>query len=167
MLVTFCFALAAGSLLFVIRELVRIPFKLPARASLSAVAAGLLLGLVSEVVMETVQSTPAIAVPSGTPIIDLKISAGKFSPASLDIPAGALLRIKNEDKSVYTLEGPGILGGDVPVDASSTTTVRPMKEPGAYTVFAEENAAMTLPVHVTGGAPVVTAGLHVVEDAWR
>jgi ZIP family zinc transporter len=155
-LVTFCYALAAGSLLYVVREILRIPFRVPARVSLSAVACGLLLGLITETVVESAQAVPATSNPN-TQTVEVRIAGGKFEPANLQIPSGANLRIVNSDRKVYTLEGATILRGDVPVDAGGSQTVRPTSEPGEYMIYAEEDAKMLLPVKVIGAGVTIAA----------
>ena len=162
LLVTFCYALAAGSLLYVIRELLRIPFGVSAKFSLSALTAGLLLGVVTETVVEAAQ-TPTVN--KSALSVQLTITGSKFSPAILEIPSGANLVINNKDAKQYTLEGAGILRGDVPVEASGSTTVKPLSEPGNYTIYVEEDPRMLLSTRVTGTAKTTSQALNIVQLA--
>ncbi len=124
-----------------------------------------MIGLVTETVVESVQASPQPLL-TGAPTVQLTIANGRFSPAPLHLPSGANLEIRNADSKAYTLEGPGILKGDVPVDAHGSQTVRAVCDPGTYTIYAEESPqTMTLPVAVSGASTTPAPSADTVKLA--
>jgi dye decolorizing peroxidase len=126
----------------------------PCILSLAALTLGVIIGpvLVSPAMRTLVGAvfSGPVTVVASSKRVDVKIAGGRFVPATLAIPVGATIVVQNEDPKPYTLEGAGILYGDVPVEPSSTRTVTPMGEPGAYSIVVEEDARMLLPVRVSG-----------------
>ena len=114
--------------------------------ALRIVVLGLVLTLVS-VGCRAVKSNPAVT---------LRISRGKLTPPALIIPAGAALIVQNDDAKVYTLEGAGVLSGDVPIEAKSTQTLQTLPEPGRYSLLMEEDPAQETAVTLTGVAKAST-----------
>lgn len=100
----------------------------------------------------------------------LRIQRGAFIPATLSFPAGATLVVQNDDDKTYTLEGAGVLSGDVPIEPKSTREVRPLTEPGSYTLNIEEDPTKELPITITpsaGGVPVAAPVEALVVRAHR
>ncbi|MBB6053830.1 Dyp-type peroxidase [Armatimonas rosea] len=102
--------------------------------------------------------------------IALRLQHGAFLPASLSFPAGATLNVQNDDDKTYTLEGAGILSGDVPIEPKSTREVSPLKEPGNYILNIEEDPTKELSVTITpsaGGVPTEALTEPLVRRAHR
>lgn len=165
-----CSALAMGVLLTAVQRLLQLTAELAPLRSLAALAVGVLLGpaLVSPAMKTVVGAVLAgpVTVAASDKRVEVKIAGGRFVPATLAIPAGAALIVKNEDAKTYTLEGAGILYGDVPIEPNSTRTVTPMGEPGAYTIIVEEVPHMGLPVRVSGGSTQPAVEMDTVARAF-
>ena len=99
--------------------------------------------------------------------VDVRIEGGRFLPAAIRVPRGATIRLTNADREAYTLEGPGVLRGDVAVEAGSVQTLVPRREGGRFVALLEERPESELSIAVEADESLVAPSADAPFDAAR
>lgn len=99
--------------------------------------------------------------------VDVRIEGGRFSPALIRVPRGATIRLTNTDRETYTLEGPGVLKGDVIVEPRSVQSLVPRREGGRFLALLEERPESELTIDVEADESQVEPSTEAPFDAAR
>ena len=148
-------SLATGSLVYVLRELLRIRLRaLSAVGVTSALAIGLFVAFGTELVVDVAQSGLARAGSSGPASVTMVFADNQVSPVSASLARGESIAIENGDAITLIFEGNGLFVGEVAVSPSSTVTVAATGREGEYRLVDERGLSAAATVIVTAGAPV-------------
>lgn len=129
-------SLAVGSLIYVTRELFRLPFPdLKATTAMLAVLVGFSLGIGTELAVEVGMAANRENI-SETAVMEIELGRPD-SPGSITVDAGSALKIENEGAEPLEIEGEGLFPGEVLVKPHGKATVRITGKPGEYTIHDE------------------------------
>lgn len=150
-------SLATGSLLYVIRELLRLRTDaLSAVGVATWLVLGLALGFGTEAWVEVAQSRVATAPPvagmAGMPGPVVRIANGTITPGQVAFTAGTPLQVMNADPSIYRLEGTGLLAQDIAAPPNGSVFLNYVPTPGRYHLIVEGHPEMTAVVTLLASA---------------
>ena len=101
------------------------------------------------------------------PIVEVHLAKGHFSPGKVHIPEKGRLKLINDDKVPYTVEGAGALPGDVIVPPHQERTVDLLPHPGRFHAIIEENPDAELVLEMAGDPEAASRNRPLPFDAAR
>lgn len=140
--------LAVGSLIYVVRELMRLRFaSLTPSGAMLALSIGLLFGIYTEIAVEAAtNSSRSGGVQNAIEIDFSRASAGK----SVSVPAGSHIVIKNSESTTLEFESDGLFPGEVFIKSGDRAPVTVTTKPGQYKIIIEDTDFAPIEVKVTG-----------------
>ena len=146
-------SLALGSLIYVTRELFRIPFKtLGAVGAMTAVAAGLFIGFGTELVAEVAQSRATSQAAGTTPGATVRFANKEANPAALTLARGSSLTIENGGNVPLVFEGNGMFVGEVVAPGGGSVAVKITGSEGRYSLVDERGQSAAATITVQSGS---------------
>lgn len=146
-------ALAAGSLVYVTRELLRIRFaQLPSAGAMTAVTLGLFLGFGTELVVDVGQSS--LGRSSALAAATVRFADMNAEPMSISITQGEALEIRNDAETALVFEGNGLFVGEVAVPPTGSVTVEATGPAGRYRLADERGMSGMAEVWLSPGTSV-------------
>lgn len=143
-------ALAAGSLVYVTRELFRIRFaQLPSAAAMTAVTLGLFVGFGTELIVDVGQAGLSRSVSVAAAAV--RFVDGTAEPASVSLTQGEALAIRNDGDATLIFEGNGLFVGEVAVSPAGSVTVDATGPAGEYRLVDERGISGTARVLLAPG----------------
>jgi ZIP family zinc transporter len=141
--------LAVGSLIYVVRELMRLRFaSLTPSGAMLALSIGLLFGIYTEIAVEAAtNSSRSGGVQNAIEIDFSRATAGK----SMTVPAGSHIVIKNSESTTLEFESDGLFPGEVFIKSGDRAPVTITTKPGQYKLIIEDSEFAPIDVKVTGG----------------
>jgi len=139
--------LAVGSLIYVVRELLRLRFaSLTPSGAMLALSIGLLFGVFTEIAVEAAtNSSRSGNVASAVEIDFSRAAAGK----TMSIPAGSQVLIKNAESTTLEFESDGLFSGELFVKSGDQAPVTITTRPGNYKLIVEDSDYAPIIVKVT------------------
>jgi len=140
--------LAVGSLIYVVRELLRLRFaSLTPSGAMLALSIGLLFGVFTEIAVEAAtNSSRSGGVTNAVEIDFSRASAGK----SMTLPAGSPIVIKNSESTTLEFESDGLFAGEVFIKSGDRAPLTITNKPGDYKIIIEDTDYAPIEVKVTG-----------------
>lgn len=141
--------LAVGSLIYVVRELLRLRFaSLTPSGAMLALSIGLLFGIYTEIAVEAATNSSRSANVQNAIEIDFsRATAGK----QMSVPAGSQIVIKNSESTTLEFESDGLFAGEVFLKAGYQAPVTVTNKPGDYKLIIEDTDFAPISVKVTQG----------------
>ncbi|MCC6981135.1 MAG: hypothetical protein IT343_22630, partial [Candidatus Melainabacteria bacterium] len=140
--------LAVGSLIYVVRELMRLRFaSLTPSGAMLALSIGLLFGVFTEIAVEAAtNSSRAGGVTNAVEIDFSRATAGK----AMSLPAGSNIVIKNSESTTLEFESDGLFPGEVFIKSGDRAPLTITTKPGDYKIIIEDTDYAPIDVKVTG-----------------
>lgn len=139
--------LAVGSLIYVVRELLRLRFaSLTPSGAMLALSIGLLFGIYTEIAVEAATNSSRSGNVQNAIEIDFsRATAGK----SMSVPAGCQVVIKNSESTTLEFESDGLFAGEVFLKSGEQAPVSVTNKPGDYRLIIEDTDFEPISVKVT------------------
>lgn len=140
--------LAVGSLIYVVRELLRLRFaSLTPSGAMLALSIGLLFGVYTEIAVEAAtNSSRSGGVRNAIEIDFSRATAGK----SMTVPASSQVVIKNSESTTLEFESDGLFPGELFIKSGDQAAVSITSKPGDYKIIIEDTEFAPIDVKVTG-----------------
>lgn len=144
-------AVAAGSLVYVARELLRIRLdRLASVAATTALTIGLFVGFGTELAIDVGQA--GLSASNAPATATVRFVDTRAEPASVSLTQGEGLEIRNETDHAIIIEGNGLFPGEVAVPAAGSITVRATGPAGEYGLVDERGMSGTAHVSLLPAA---------------
>lgn len=145
-------SLAVGSLIYVTRELFKLRFQsLPTTLAMSAVTFGLLLGIGTELLVETAAMDRSAHKALPMESTKIRFEEAGPNPSSIQIARGQSIVLVNETNRPLEFDGHGLIAGEAFVPAHSLTAVKVIGPAGRYVLSPEGDRNQPVSVNVMPG----------------
>lgn len=139
--------LAVGSLIYVVRELLRLRFAaLTPSGAMLALTIGLLFGIYTEIAVEAATNLSRAGV-AANGAIEIEFSK-EHAGQTISIPAGSKVVIQNKESTTLEFEGEGLFPGEVYVKAGDKVGLSVTSIAGTYKLEAENSDLEPITVKV-------------------
>ena len=145
-------SLAAGSLIYVVRELLRLKFaSLTTSKALSALTVGLLVGIATEVFVEVASARNAQMAPVPIAAQTITFKDNGTVPDKVQVKRGDSLVLVNETDKSLEFEGHGLMAQEAFVPAGGQLAIKVTGSQGTYRLQPEGDLAIAVSVTVLSG----------------